>query len=106
MFMSDFSLHSIGVFLSRRKQIDALREFLNDVVGELGIKVKRLDEEDLSSLCDVLEEYGLDFDDAYQYASAQKFDLTLVSFDSDFDKTEQGRIVPSKVLAETTEPQR
>ena len=100
LFMSDFSLHSIGVFLARRRQIEAFREFLSDVIYGLGVNVKRLDEGDMSELCDVVERFGLDFDDAYQYVAAQKFDLILVSFDSDFDKTDRGRVVPSEVLAE------
>jgi predicted nucleic acid-binding protein len=99
LFMSDFSLHSMGVFLVRRRQIEAFREFLSDVILELGVNVKRLDEGDMSQLCDVVGRFGLDFDDAYQYVAAQKFDLVLVSFDGDFDKTDRGRMVPSEVLA-------
>jgi len=100
LFMSDFSLHSIGVFLVRRRQVKAFRDFLSDVIFGLGVNVKRLNEGDMSSGSDVVERFGLDFDDAYQYVSAQKFDLVLVSFDSDFDKTDQGKMVPSEVLAE------
>jgi predicted nucleic acid-binding protein len=44
------------------------------------------------------EELGLDFDDAYQYVAAEKRDLTLVSFDSDFDRTRRGRKTPGEVL--------
>jgi len=40
----------------------------------------------------------LDFDDAYQYAAAEKYILTLVSYDRDFDGTELGRTTPAKVL--------
>ena len=29
--------------------------------------------------------FRLDFDDAYQYTAAQKYNLTLLSFDTDFD---------------------
>lgn len=42
--------------------------------------------------------YGLDFDDAYQYAVAEKHNLTLVSFDKDFDRTERGRKTPAEIL--------
>jgi predicted nucleic acid-binding protein len=42
--------------------------------------------------------FGLDFDDAYQYLAAVKYDLTLVSFDSDFDRTERGRRTPADVI--------
>ena len=44
------------------------------------------------------KEFKLDFDDAYQYTLAEKHDLSLVSFDKDFDKTERGRKTPIEVL--------
>ena len=37
---------------------------------------------------------GLRFDDAYQYVVAERYGLTIVSFDSDFDPTERGRNTP------------
>ena len=40
----------------------------------------------------------MDFDDAYQYAVAEKRGLVLVSFDSDFDRTERKRKVPAELL--------
>lgn len=45
-----------------------------------------------------MEQQNLDYDDAYQYTIAKKYNLTLVSFDSDFDLTERGRQTPSQVL--------
>jgi hypothetical protein len=33
---------------------------------------------------EVMDRFTLDFDDAYQYCSAEKYHLTLVSFDGDF----------------------
>ena len=41
---------------------------------------------------------GLDFDDAYQYAVATEFGLTIVSFDAHFDRTARGRVTPAQVL--------
>ena len=41
---------------------------------------------------------GLDFDDAYHYAAAEKHNLIIVSFDRDFDRTERGRQIPAEVL--------
>ena len=34
---------------------------------------------------------GLDFDDAYQYVTLVRYNLTIISFDNDFDRTERGR---------------
>jgi predicted nucleic acid-binding protein len=44
--------------------------------------------------------YNLDFDDAYQYITAEKNDLTLVSFDADFDRTEGGKKSPEVIYTE------
>ncbi len=41
---------------------------------------------------------NLDFDDSCQYALVSKHNLTLVSFDTDFDKTERGRKTPADFL--------
>jgi predicted nucleic acid-binding protein len=46
----------------------------------------------------VSQEFGLDFDDAYQYVAAEKHDLRLLSFDRDFDATRRGRQTPQEVL--------
>jgi predicted nucleic acid-binding protein len=43
--------------------------------------------------------FHLDFDDAYQYAVAERYDLTLVSFDVDFDRTGRQRQTPGELLA-------
>nr|HID14904.1 PIN domain-containing protein [Anaerolineae bacterium] len=43
--------------------------------------------------------FRLDFDDAYQYVAAEEYGLTLVSFDTDFDRTERGRKTPAQVLS-------
>lgn len=37
-------------------------------------------------------------DDAYQYVTADKHNLVIVSFDADFDRTERGRKTPQAVL--------
>ena len=42
-------------------------------------------------LVDSTEQFSFDFDDAYRYVAAEQYNLTLVSFDSDFDRTERGR---------------
>ena len=44
------------------------------------------------------QRFNLDFDDAYQYAIVEKYSLTIVSFDADFDRTEQGRKTPIEAL--------
>lgn len=50
------------------------------------------------SLADVAAKFKLDFDDAYQYSVAIRHGLKIVSFDADFDRTPEGRLLPTDVL--------
>ena len=95
--ISDFSLHSIGVLLLKRNKSDTFRKFGSDIIIRAGTSVARLNASDMEALADHAASFGLDFDDAYQYALADKYDLTIVSFDRDFDKTKRGRSEPSAI---------
>jgi len=53
---------------------------------------------DFGSVVEAHERFGLDFDDAYQYAAAEKYNLVIVSFDTDFDRTDLGRKTPAQAL--------
>ena len=46
-------------------------------------------------LNEVMDAHGLDFDDAYQYTAAEPHDLTVISYETDFDRTPRGRKTPS-----------
>jgi len=46
----------------------------------------------------ITERFNFDFDDAYQYVIAEKYNLTIISFDTDFDRTERGRKTPVEIL--------
>jgi predicted nucleic acid-binding protein len=52
----------------------------------------------MASVIQAAQQFHLDFDDAYQYAAAAKNNLTLVSFDSDFDRTDHGRKTPTEII--------
>lgn len=45
-----------------------------------------------------MQTHQLDFDDAYQYVIAKRDNLTLVSFDADFDRTDLQRRTPAQTL--------
>lgn len=94
LFITDFSLHSIGVFLFQRSKHDVYERFVNDTVIRTEIGVVGLDPEDIPLMAGVSKRFNLDFDDAYQYAVAVKYGLDIMSFDADFDRTEIGRKVP------------
>src|SRR5712692_8207357 len=95
--ISDFSLHSIGVLLLKRNKADAFRKFVSDMIIRAGTAVARLNASDMEVLADHAANFSLDFDDAYQYTLADKFDLTIVSFDKDFDRTTRGCSEPSAI---------
>jgi len=67
-------------------------------VEESGVSLVRLDLEGLYQILALHQSVPLDFDDAYQYVAAEKHNLTLISFDADFDRTERGRKTPQAVL--------
>lgn len=68
------------------------------MISNAGVIIISLSVNDMEAIIKVSQGFNLDFDDAYQYVTAEKYGLTIVSFDSDFDRTERGRIVPAKVL--------
>ena len=96
IFMTDFSLHSVGIILFKRRRHSIFTSFLEDIVSEL--HVLSLSVEELKTLDQTVQRFNLDFDDAYQYAVAQKYNLQLISFDHDFDQTDIGRKEPIDIL--------
>lgn len=55
--------------------------------------------EEIYSVIEKMDETHLDFDDAYQYALAERYGLRIVSFDADFDATVKGRVRPAEVTS-------
>lgn len=96
-FITDFALHSICQLLLRRNLAAPLNSFLADTILGENILVLTCSTADLPEVIETAQLLGLDFDDAYQYAMAVKLDLTLVSFDKDFDKTPRGRQSPQAI---------
>lgn len=99
LFITDFAFHSIGVILTRLKRKSALLDFVQDVFVDGAVTLLSLKPEETQDLVDAIDRYHLDFDDAYQYVTAEKNGLILVSFDGDLDKTPKGRKAPAEILA-------
>ena len=97
LYISNYSLHSIGLLLFHRKQYDVFQEFLDDMLIHGNVAVASLPVDRLAAVGAAAKKFNLDFDDAYQYAIAQNQDLAIVSFDADFDRTDRGRLTPSAV---------
>jgi len=96
--ITDFSLYSVGVILTRLRKDELFRDLLTDVLEDSGVRRIYLETADLKRLLTIARQFQLDFDDAYQYVAAEKHNLTIVSFDSDFDKTQNGRKTPLEAL--------
>ena len=89
--------YTAGITLFRLKKFALFISFLEDIVVD-GIDILSLAPEDLKTLNQSVQQFSLDFDDAYQYAVAEKHDLQLISFDRDFDRTARKRKEPAEVL--------
>jgi predicted nucleic acid-binding protein len=96
--MTDFSLHSIGVICNRLKQRDVFLKFVEDVLINSSVRIVNIPPNQMKRLVEIMNRFNLDFDDAYQYVAAEIEKAVIVSFDKDFDKTEQGRLTPMQVI--------
>jgi hypothetical protein len=97
LFVSDFALHSIGLLLFRHEQQRVFRQFLEDI-ARVGMQVVSLTALEMCSVVDAASKFKLDFDDAYQYSACRRNGLKIVSFDADFDRTSEGRLLPANVV--------
>ncbi len=98
MCMTDFTLHSIGVICNRLNQRDVFVKFVDDVLIDAGVVLVSIPANQMKIVVEIMALFRLDFDDAYQYVAAELEKATIVSFDQDFDKTEQRRLTPMQVL--------
>jgi hypothetical protein len=97
LFTTDYTVHSIGLLLFRRKQRHIFSQFVDDIFFKSGAEMLSLKPAQLGGVIEAASRFGLDFDDAYQYATAAKHSLSIVSFDAHFDHTPKGRMLPSQV---------
>jgi len=99
LYITDFTIYSIGIILYKFQKIETLKSFLTKSIIGANINKITLQEDELLSMLDDDECNKLDFDDSYQYYAAKKSNLKIISFDSDFDKTKLGRITPAEAEA-------
>jgi hypothetical protein len=98
MCMTDFTLHSIGVICNRLQQRDVFVQFVEDLLIDSDVLVVTVPPEGMKRVVEVMNNSNLDFDDAYQYVAAEREKAIIISFDKDFDKTEQGRWTPIQAI--------
>ena len=71
LFMTDFSFHSIGVILHRLNRQDEFLRFVQDLFMDGAVGLISLEPAEMERLVEVIDHFGLDFDDAYQYVAAR-----------------------------------
>ncbi len=100
LFISDFSLHSIGVILLKYKKFDVFETFIDDLFANAKIELLSLEPLDLIDVVKDSQTYNFDFDDAYQFVVSRKYDLIIVTFDKDFNAKGIQKINPSELIDE------
>ena len=98
LFITDFSFHSIGIILSNLSKRELLTRFVTDIFKYGSVGYITLPPIASELIVKQIEQFNLDFDDAYQYTAAEKYNLEIVSFDSDFDRTKRGRKTPIQII--------
>ena len=96
VFITDFSLHSIGIILFKLKKHELFISFINDMIGN-GMNIIALASVELKEMDEVALEFNLDFDDAYQYLAARRHHLQLISYDKDFNNTDIDKKTPREI---------
>jgi predicted nucleic acid-binding protein len=83
-WISDFTLHSIGVLLFRQKRPDLFDKFAADTLPQFTIL--SLSKTGYAKLTEANTRHGLDFDDAYQFSVASENKLAIATQDKDFQR--------------------
>ena len=97
LFITEFSLYSICLSLTRRRLDETLLRFLDDLDnGE--VNIVRLLPQDLKDVIAACQDFNLDFDDGYQYVAARQYRLTLVTLDRNFTHTDIEPVSPSQLI--------
>ena len=94
IYISDFSLHSIGVILLKQKKAKIFDKFLKDLLPFSTIL--SLPKEKYSEISGMSSKYKLDFDDAYQSLIAIEFETGIKTMDKDF--TRISKVVPVEFI--------
>jgi predicted nucleic acid-binding protein len=99
VFITDLAVHSVAIVMGRFKMLGDVPNFFAVCGFGRTIRVLSLEVSIVSQVVQTAAIYGLDFDDAYQYSASEAHDLSIVSFDADFDRTPRGRLTPAAALA-------
>lgn len=82
LFISDFSLHSVGVILLNNNKATIFDTFLSDILPK--VTLVTLPQMQYHEITSISKKYNLDFDDSYQSCIAKVNQLEIVTMDKDF----------------------
>lgn len=92
----DFALYSITLIFIKRKYYKEIKRFLQEIDLSKNISVCHLKPSEIFEALNL--NIDLDFDDKLHYYLAKKKKLQLISYDTDFDKTDLKRLTPKEAL--------
>jgi len=98
IYISDFSLHSIGVIMARLGKMSGFIHFITDLFVNGNIKQLALEPIELEEVVENTTKLKLDFDDSYQYSISLKYDLKIITLDRDFRKIGIKTFEPIEIL--------
>lgn len=84
IFLSEFSIHSIGVILFKQKKFTFFDNFISDITNNSTIITLPLIKYPQISI--IAQKYQLDFDDSIQTAVAIEHKLGIITIDSDYKR--------------------
>lgn len=96
IYMTDFAIYSVMLHFHRRNENPAAKIFINTLVQSANFHMYRLQPKELIECLEI--DQNLDFDDKLHYYLAKKKNLTLISYDQDFNKTDLKRLTPLQAL--------
>jgi predicted nucleic acid-binding protein len=99
LFITDFSFHSICLVLTRFGRHQSAVDFVNDLFVQNRVGLLTVNPKEIQPLVDVMINFSLDFDDAYQYLIAERQKLIIVTFDNDFRRTPRRGRTPAQIIA-------
>ncbi len=97
---SRFSIYSILIHITNRKNFEQAKKFLEFINSNENILVVSTGVSDDLKILELVEKYGLDFDDALQYYVATESNCeAIITFDADFkNKAKILTLTPAQVL--------
>jgi hypothetical protein len=96
--ISDFSLHTIGVIYLREHKSREFLTFVHEDIIESGIRVISLTTDNFSKITEAGDRFHLDFDDAYQYAVADRYGFSIVTSTRILIELKKGRMEPQDLF--------